>query len=445
MTSVADAKPPPHQHDGAGDADVARRYQAVRRLSYQLAQPLSPEDTVAQSMPDASPIKWHLAHTTWFFEQFVLQPFAPRYRPFHRDFSFMFNSYYNAVGDRVARPMRGLMTRPSLEQVMQYRDHVDAAISQLLDDPAADHQSAQPIIETGLHHEQQHQELMLTDLKHLLSLNPLNPVYLEPPPSDPTPETAARPANAPAEPMSWRAFDEAVTSIGHAGPGFAFDNETPRHRTLIHAFELADRLVTNRQYLQFIEAGGYEQPLLWLDEGWARVQADGWRCPLYWRRREDQWHSFTLHGLGPLDLNEPVCHVSFYEADALARFAGARLATEAEWEAAAANLPVTGQCVEAGRYQPSAAIPAGQSRQPTIRDMYGKLWQWTASAYRPYPGFQPAAGALGEYNGKFMCSQFVLRGGSCCTSQTHIRPTYRNFFHPSARWQFTGIRLAKDA
>jgi ergothioneine biosynthesis protein EgtB len=412
---------------------LTERYRAVRDFTTVLCEPLEIEDYVAQSMTEASPTKWHIAHTTWFFEQFVLSPLADGYRPYHPDFAFLFNSYYNAAGDRVARPMRGLMTRPSVAEVRRYREHVDDAVTALLDKahgPAGDR--LRSLVEIGLNHEQQHQELLLTDLKHLLALNPLHPAYHE----IPTAGGAAAPD------MHWIAFDEGLRWIGHDGNGFAYDNEGPRHRAFVEAFEIADRLVTNREYLRFMEDGGYERAELWLDDGWAAVAAHGWTAPGYWQRQDGAWTAFTLAGRRPLDLDEPVCHVSLYEAAAFAEWVGARLPTEAEWETAAAGQPIAGNLADARRFHP--AVCAADAPGP-LRQAAGDAWEWTQSAYAPYPGYRPVGGALGEYNGKFMCSQIVLRGGSCATHSTHVRPTYRNFFYPGARWQFTGIRLARGA
>ncbi len=370
-------------------------YRDVRRATEALCAGLAVEDYVAQSMPDASPCKWHLAHTSWFFETFVLAG-QPGYEPFDARYAYLFNSYYDAVGARWDRPQRGLLTRPTVAEVMRYRGHVDARMAEV--GAPAD------VIELGLHHEQQHQELMLTDLLHLFALNPLEPVYRAAP---------VEPARATA--LEWLAFAEAIRELGHDGDGFAFDNERPRHRALVPAFRFASRLVTVGEYAAFIADRGYERPELWLSDGWATVQREGWRAPLYWR---DDGSVFSLAGRRALVADEPLVHVSFYEADAYARWAGARLPTEAEWETAA--------------------------RTGGARELHGIAWQWTQSAYAPYPGYRPLAGALGEYNGKFMCNQLVLRGSSSVTPRGHARVTYRNFFPPHARWQFSGIRLAKD-
>jgi ergothioneine biosynthesis protein EgtB len=384
--------------------DRRSTYRDVRRASEELCRGLAVEDYVAQSMPDCSPLKWHLAHTTWFFETFVLAG-RDGYKPFDERFVYLFNSYYEAVGARWDRPARGLLTRPTVAEVMQYRAHVDARMAEV-DTPAE-------VIELGLHHEQQHQELMLTDLKHLFALNPLEPVYRAAAPVD----------EAPAAPLEWLRFAEAVREIGHAGDGFGFDNERPRHRALVYGFRFGSRLVTAGEYAAFIADRGYQRPELWLSDGWATVQREGWLAPLYWRNDggdgdQQDWTVFTLGGRRNVVAGEPVLHVSFYEADAYARWAGARLPTEHEWETAAT---------------------AGGAHQ-----LHGVGWQWTQSAYSPYPGYRPLAGALGEYNGKFMCNQLVLRGSSSATPPAHARTTYRNFFPPHARWQFTGIRLAQD-
>ncbi|HEU5102880.1 MAG TPA: ergothioneine biosynthesis protein EgtB [Roseiflexaceae bacterium] len=411
----------------AADArTLAAQYRAVRGFTETLCEPLATEDYIIQSMPDVSPTKWHIAHTSWFFETFLLSPALPGYQPFHERFSYLFNSYYNAVGDRWSRPQRGLLSRPTVAEIYDYRRYIDEHMLNLLD--RIDSLPVDPtVVELGLHHEQQHQELLLTDIKHVFAINPLRPVYRE----------HKRPATHTAAPLHWTSYPEGVFEIGYDGQAFAFDNEFPRHRVFVEAFELGSRLVTNGEYLEFIAGGGYHQPLLWLSDGWASVQAQGWQAPLYWEQIDGEWWQFTLSGMRRVEPSEPVCHVSFYEADAYARWAGARLPSEAEWEIAAASSPTAGNFVEDGYYHP---IPAGRAGQ-----LFGDVWEWTASPYTSYPGYHPVEGALGEYNAKFMCNQMVLRGGSCATSRSHIRPTYRNFFPPDARWQFMGLRLAKEA
>ena len=396
-------------HDGAGAASLLDAYRQVRRQSLQLAAPLSDEDCGAQSMPDASPVKWHLAHTTWFFETFLLEPRETAFTPFDPAFRVLFNSYYNGVGARHPRPRRGLLTRPAMADVRAYRANVDARMAHLLSERAGD-QDLAALVTLGLQHEQQHQELILTDVKHLLAQSPLYPAYF-PACGD------AVPAAAVAQASHWIAFDGGLADIGFTGADFSFDNELPRHRVYLQPFSLASQLVTNGEFLAFIDAGGYRDPALWLSEGWDAVAANGLEHPLYWVRQDDRWHAFTLHGLQPLDLHAPLEHVSLFEADAYARWAGARLPLEAEWETAAGH--------------------AGMA------DMFGRCWQWTASSYAPYPGYAPAAGALGEYNGKFMINQYVLRGSSCATPAGHARASYRNFFPAGTRWQFSGVRLAR--
>jgi ergothioneine biosynthesis protein EgtB len=418
--------------------DVPRRefltnnYSAVRRASEELCAPLAVEDYVLQSMPDASPTKWHLAHTSWFFETFVLAAHVPDYVPFHPKFSFLFNSYYNAVGSRWPRAARGLLSRPTVAEVFRYRAHVDGLMRELLGSTRDENlDRLRPLIELGLNHEQQHQELILTDLKHALGSNPLRPAYCE-----------ELPPEGPPPPLDWVTAPECLAWIGHDGTGFAFDNESPRHRVFLPGFRLASRLVTNEEYLCFLDDGGYDRPELWLSDGWAARQLHSWNSPLYWDRLASEWSVVTLAGLQPLRMGDPVCHVSFYEADAFARWAGARLPTEEEWESAAAAVPVAGHFLESGRFHPSAC-PAADDAGAAVQ-LYGDVWQWTRSPYTPYPGYAPTEGALGEYNGKFMCNQMVLRGASCATPRSHARATYRNFFPPDARWQFTGIRLAQD-
>jgi len=405
---------------------LAARYDAVRRATERIAEPLSAEDCAAQSMPDASPIRWHLAHTSWFFETFVLARADAGYRRFDTRFDFLFNSYYNAIGERVARPMRGKMTRPDLGEVLEYRAHVDRAVARLLE------REAPPALELGLNHEQQHQELMLTDLKHLLALNPLRPCYRE----------RASTATVPAAPLRFLRFEGGLHAIGHDGTGFAFDNEGPRHQVFTQPFELAARPVTNGEFLEFVEAGGYQDPQWWLSDGWDWVVAESIRAPEYWSREERGRKVFTLAGELDLAPSEPVAHVGFYEADAFARWAGARLPREDEWERAAAGLPVEGHFAESGELHPRPTIDRDASAPAAL---FGDVWEWTASPYVAYPGFRPASGALGEYNGKFMSNRMVLRGGSCASPGSHLRATYRNFFVPTARWQFSGFRLARDA
>jgi len=417
----------PRPSGRAGDAGSS--YRRVRDATLALCATLAPEDTVAQSMPDASPAKWHLAHTTWFFEQFLLAHFDPAYRRFHDGWDYLFNSYYQTVGPMHARPQRGLLTRPALEEVVAYRARVDDAMCALLQGQGEDRDVMERVT-LGLNHEQQHQELLLTDIQHLFSLNPLQPAFRGVPP---TSETAA-------VPLRFITGREGIAEIGHAGKGFAYDNETPRHRELLHPHAIANRCVTNAEFREFIDKGGYREPALWLSEGWDTVRREGWSHPLYW---DDAFETrFTLGGRRPIEPAAPVCHVSFFEADAFARWAGARLPTEAEWEAMAQDRPIEGNFVDSGFLRP---LPAREGSDLNPLQMFGDVWEWTSSPYVGYPGYKPATGALGEYNGKFMCGQWVLRGGSCATPSGHVRASYRNFFYPAARWQFSGIRLARDA
>jgi ergothioneine biosynthesis protein EgtB len=403
---------------------MASRFEHVRRRTLDLCVGLSAEDLQLQSMPDASPGKWHLAHTSWFFEQFVLGH-DPSYRPRDPAWGRLFNSYYESVGPLHARPRRGLLSRPSLDEVRDYRHEIDEAVNARLMRDADPELAA--LVELGIQHEQQHQELLLTDIKHALWCNPLQPAYRAPIASTVTKAVALRFLDG----------DAGIVEIGHRGEGFAFDNETPRHRSLLHPHALANRLVTNAEYLAFVREGGYREPGLWLSDGWATVQREGWQQPLYWQ--DDLASEFTLAGVRALDPHEPVCHLSYYEADAFARWAGARLPTEAEWESAAQRVAVDGNLQDGQRFQPRAA-QAGSG----LLQLYGDVWEWTASPYVGYPGFRPLPGSLGEYNGKFMSGQWVLRGGSCVTPRDHVRATYRNFFPPQARWQFAGLRLGQD-
>lgn len=414
--------------DQDSSTDLAAQFTQVRKQSASLIRELSAEDTALQSMADTSPAKWHLAHTTWFFEQFLLGRDAG-YKVHRPRWDFLFNSYYQSVGPMHSRPHRGLLSRPGLAEVLEYREVIDACVQDLMN--AGLDQAAKDLIELGLHHEQQHQELLLTDIKHLLSCNPLQPAYRDPA-TRPASETATH-----ALPLQFLQGAKGLVEIGHQQDGFAFDCETPRHTALLHPHALANRCVSNAEYLAFIRDGGYRQATLWLSEGWNTVQREGWAHPLYWS--DDLQTEFTLYGPQPIDPNAPVSHVSYFEADAYARWAGARLPTETEWESAAAPLDVTGNFVGSGALHPK---PPGGGEG--LHQMFGDVWEWTASPYVSYPGFKPAAGSLGEYNGKFMCGQQVLRGGSCVTPDRHVRASYRNFFYPADRWQFMGIRIAKD-
>lgn len=413
-------------------AQLVTDFTAVRQATEALCTPLATEDYVIQATPDVSPTKWHLAHVTWFFETFLLKPNLAGYEPIDPRYEFLFNSYYNAVGLQYDRPSRGLLSRPTVAEVYDYRAHVDRAMLALLEQ-AGEQQIAElaPAVVLGINHEQQHQELLLTDIKYNLSINPLRPAYHD----------RDLPRGAPA-PLAWVEYEGGIRKVGHEGERFAFDNESPRHQALLRPHRLASRLVTCGEYLEFMEAGGYDLADLWLSQGWGAVQAQGWEAPLYWERIDGEWWVFTLSGMQRVDEHAPVAHVSYVEADAYARWAGKRLPTEQEWEQAAAGLAVEGNLVESGLYHPVApdAVNGAAPRQ-----MFGDVWEWTQSAYLPYPGFDPVAGALGEYNGKFMVGQMVLRGGSCATPRSHVRATYRNFFYPPDRWQFMGLRLAEDA
>lgn len=460
-----------HSATTAGDLhslprpDLAAQYIAVRTTTRDLCAPLSAEDQMVQSMPDASPAKWHQAHTTWFFETFILVPHASGYRPFDERFQFLFNSYYKRLGGHPIRAQRGLWSRPSLEEVRRYREYVDEAMLRFL--AGAFPPEVGDLVVLGCNHEQQHQELILTDIKHALWTNPLRPSYrsaearaqrladnteqvLAPPlpAAGPTFALDQRPPSEPAS-LRWFEYGGGLHWVGHQGDSFCFDNELPRHQVFLPPFRFASLLVTNAEYLAFISDKGYERPELWLSEGWDTVNAQGWRAPFYWEQRDESWVVYTFDGEHPVNPAEPVCHVSYFEADAYARWAGARLATEFEWEVAASQSQVeigpgddgSINLLHTRRFHPAVAHFTRSDSHPA--QLFGDVWEWTASQYLPYPGFRPAAGAVGEYNGKFMCNQFVLRGGSCATPADHIRAAYRNFFPPQARWQFSGIRLAK--
>jgi ergothioneine biosynthesis protein EgtB len=413
--------------------DAERQYTRVRAFSERLCEPLAAEDYVVQTAVETSPPKWHLAHVSWFFETFLLLPFQPGYRPFHPRFDYLFNSYYEQLDSGYwPRPDRGLLARPTVAEVYDFRRHVDEAMLRLIADcPSADWPGVQARLRIGLNHEQQHQELLLTDVKHNFAINPLRPAYRADLPSD-------APAEPDPDPLTFTAFEGGLTEIGAEDSAFAYDNELPRHRVYLEPYRLANRLVTNAEFRAFVEDGGYRASGLWLSDGWHAVRAKGWKAPLYWDRIDGEWHEMTLGGLRPLDPAAPVTHVSYFEAEAYATWAGRRLPTEAEWEHAAAGRSVEGNFVDDGRLHPRRAPSGGGLRQ-----LFGDVWEWTSSAYLPYPGYRAAEGALGEYNGKFMSGQMVLRGGSCATSRDHARSSYRNFFYPHERWQFKGIRLAE--
>jgi ergothioneine biosynthesis protein EgtB len=408
---------------------LSASFKRIRNATTDLTRTLKPEDCVVQTMPDVSPAKWHLAHTAWFFEHFLLKPHAAGYRLFDEQFDFLFNSYYYSAGQMHLRPERGFISRPTVDRILEYREYVDDAMTGLLDSTSGDPEIAK-LTTLGLNHEQQHQELLLTDIKHVFSRNPLLPALRE------TPAVS----RAAAGPMRFIERSDGIKEIGAREDRFFFDNEMPRHRVLLHPHALGSRLVTNTEYREFIDDGGYERTDLWLSDGWGTVQQQGWNRPLYWS--EDLAGEFTLGGLRDIVPDAPVAHVSYYEADAFARWAGARLPTEAEWETAAAETKVEGNFLESGLLHPAPPGDGESGGQPA--QMFGDVWEWTQSAYSPYPGFKPLAGSLGEYNGKFMCNQWVVRGGSCATSRSHIRASYRSFFYPHQRWQFLGIRLAKD-
>jgi ergothioneine biosynthesis protein EgtB len=402
-------------------------YRRVRQITEDLSEPLSAEDQILQSMPDASPAKWHRAHTTWFFETFLLARFVPGYAPFDPQFSYLFNSYYEAAGPRHPRPQRGMLSRPSADRVTAYRHAVDDAMGAFLETAGERRlREAEGLVMLGCHHEQQHQELLLMDILHAFAQNPMLPAYRR--------QERLRYEGPTA--LTWTNHAGGEVAIGAAGDDFAFDNEGPRHAVRLQPFRLASRLTTNEEWLAFMEDGGYRRPELWLSDGWSYAQANAWQAPLYWREVDGRWCQFSLNGEAEVMRGAPVCHVSYYEADAFARWSGKRLPTEAEWEAAAQTIPTAGNFLEDGALAP---LPAHQTAQ-----LYGDVWEWTQSAYLPYPGFRAAPGAVGEYNGKFMINQMVLRGGSCVTPRDHVRPSYRNFFYPHQRWMFAGVRLADD-
>jgi ergothioneine biosynthesis protein EgtB len=419
------------------------RFHDVRSFTAALCGGLAPEDCVVQSMPDVSPTKWHLAHTTWFFETFVLKKWISGYRPENPQYAYLFNSYYNAAGNMHRRDLRGLISRPTVEETHRYRSAVDGHMANLISGADEKHlDELERIVVLGIHHEQQHQELLITDIKHVFAQNPLYPVFRKQQASQG--DSASKIDIVPAEFIE---FDEAIVEIGHDGDGFSYDNEGPRHRALVPGLSLASRAVTNGEYLAFMEDNGYARSEFWLSLGWMTVNEQRWQAPLYWTRYDDAWWNFTLSGFRTVNPAEPVTHISYFEADAFANWSGARLPTEFEWEHAAAKIDIDGNFVENETFHPQPVAASANARSAGRKDlnqMFGDIWEWTRSSYSPYPGYRAGPGALGEYNGKFMCNQYVLRGGSCATSRTHIRRTYRNFFQPEKRWQFTGIRLARD-
>ncbi len=426
--------PPKNKQSTRHDRDLLlNRFRQVRSFTEELTDPLETEDFVIQIATHGSPAKWHLAHSSWFFEAFLLEKAVDGFESMHPKYSYLFNSYYLQTGDPHCRDKRGNLSRPTVEEIFNYRAYVNEQIEAFIQN-ASDEEWSEwaSVIEIGIHHEQQHQELLLTDLKMMLAQNPLHPAYND---------KRTRPMSASAEPLKWISFDEGVREIGHMGDGFGYDNEFPRHKTYIHPFSLANRLVTNEEFMEFMESGAYTDPQYWLDEGFALITEENWRAPKYWKMEDGAWHHFTLNGLEKVHPNEPVTHVSYFEADAYARWKGCRLPTEQEWELAAETEEMDGNFVDAGFLHPVAENYSNEG----FSQMFGEVWQWTRSSYAAYPGYKPFPGKLGEYNGKFMCNQYVLRGGSCATSKNHFRKTYRNFFHTKYRWQFTGIRLAKDA
>jgi len=432
-TRTATAQPRSRESSSPA-TELLARFHEVRSFSAKLAENLAQEDCVVQSIPDVSPTKWHLAHTTWFFETFILKKWKAGYRDAVPEYAYLFNSYYNAAGTMHRRDLRGLISRPTVDQTKKYRASVDADIDEVVSHAEEKlFREIEPILILGIHHEQQHQELLITDIKHVFAQNPLYPVFQKAKTDKPNTDIA---------PIKFVDFSEVTLDIGHEGNSFCYDNELPRHRALVLPFALADRLVTNGEYLEFMRDNAYTRSEFWLSLGWTTVNEQNWRAPLYWTERDGEWWNFTLSGLRKVDPNEPVTHLSYFEADAYANWAGARLPTEFEWERAATNIEIQGNFVERERFHPA---PLSRSLEKgRLTQMFGDVWEWTRSSYSPYPGYRAEPGALGEYNGKFMCNQYVLRGGSCATSRTHIRRTYRNFFQPEKRWQFMGIRLARD-
>jgi len=427
------AAPKRSQTESSPSEKLLARFHEVRNFSGRLSENLVPEDCVVQSMPEVSPTKWHLAHTTWFFETFILKKWVPGYRDAVPEYAYLFNSYYNAAGTMHRRDLRGLISRPTVAETKEYRASINRDIDKLVAGADAKlFREIEPILTLGIHHEQQHQELLITDIKHVFAQNPLYPVFRK----------SIDNQRIDIPPTKFVEFDQATIEIGHDGNGFSYDNEGPRHRALVLPFSLANRPVTNDEYLEFMADNGYSRAEFWLSLGWTTVNEQNWRAPLYWIERDGEWWNFTLSGLRKVDSSEPVAHLSYFEADAYANWAGARLPTEFEWERTAGKIDIRGNFVETERFHPAAVNRAPRNGQ--LAQMFGDVWEWTRSSYSPYPGYRAEPGALGEYNGKFMCNQYVLRGGSCATSRTHIRKTYRNFFQPDKRWQFTGVRLARD-
>ena len=409
---------------------IKQNFKNFRSFTHELTKQLKPEDFTIQVVEHASPAKWHLAHTSWFFEAFLLEKAVDGYETKHPQYNYLFNSYYLQTGEPHCRNKRGSLSRPTIDEVFEYREYVNQHMLDFIDHSSeSDFTKWKDVIEIGLNHEQQHQELLLTDLKYMFSQNPLHPIYKE----SYRPDRKTMPKNG------WQHFKEGVYEVGHPGGSFGYDNEFPRHKTYIHDFHLANRLITNGEYIDFMEQGGYKDPKYWLDEGYAMIIEQGWDSPLYWIKKSDMWFHFTMNGLEKINLYEPVTHVSYYEADAYARWAGCRLPTEFEWEVASETVEMNGNFVDARNFHP-APVEGGKKG---LQQMFGETWQWTRSSYAAYPGYETFPGALGEYNGKFMCNQYVLRGGSCATSKSHFRKSYRNFFHSKFRWQFTGIRLVK--